>query len=101
MPFNGTTRSDFVYRVYKIKEKEIDPEALKLINDLWEAFERGFKFAIKLKEYKQFEEMGEILRLHLMNEQEEIEELNKRIKSRVKTLPANSDDRPDQGSNKK
>jgi len=68
----GTNRSDFLLRVIQAKELTDNPEVLKLIDDLHEAFERAFTFAFKLKRAKteHLQQMGELLRLDLINDKE-------------------------------
>jgi hypothetical protein len=89
MPFTGTTRSDFIYRVAKDREKDLDPDTAALVEDLWAAFERGFCFAIKLRDTHTLHNLGELLRLDLMNDKEGIKEFNE--DRRQKELDAQPD----------
>jgi hypothetical protein len=71
----GTNRSDFLLRCIQAKElleSDKDAEVLKLIYELHEAFERAFAFAFKLKrtKTKHLQQMGELLRLDLINDKE-------------------------------
>ncbi len=71
----GTNRSDFMLRVIQAKSslKDVkDADVIKLIEDLEAAFERTFAFAFQLKRSKteHLQQIGELLRLDLINDKE-------------------------------
>ena len=82
-----TSRADFALRVYVVKqyleENKVHPEVMRLVNDLHDAFERGFEVAIILKNKgnkNALGPVGEYLRLYLMNEREEASNYLKSLK---------------------
>jgi hypothetical protein len=87
----GTNRSDFMLRVIQAKqllESDKDSEVIGLIEDLEAAFERAFAFAFQLKgtKTKHLQQIGELLRLDLINDKEGTKEylLSIGIKPKVK-----------------
>jgi glycerophosphoryl diester phosphodiesterase len=64
------------------REMNVDPEIMRLLEDFEAAYERAFKFAIELKKHKNFEDIGELLRLELFGDKEAIDDLYKEIKNR-------------------
>ena len=87
----GTNRSDFLLRVIQAKELTDNAEVLKLIDELHEAFERAFAFAFKLKRAKteHLQQMGELLRLDLINDKEGTKEYL--LSLGIKPKPVNMD----------
>ena len=77
----GTNRSDFLLRVIQVKGLTQDSEVLHLIDDLHEAFERTFAFAFSLKRAKteHLQQIGELLRLDLINDKEGTKEYMKEL----------------------
>jgi len=71
----GTNRSDFMLRVIQAKQlldSDKDSDVIGLIEDLEAAFERAFAFAFYLKraETEHLQQIGELLRLDLINDKE-------------------------------
>jgi hypothetical protein len=77
----GTNRSDFLLRVIQAKDLTDNTEVLHLIDDLQEAFERAFIFAFQLKRAKteHLQRIGELLRLHIINDKEGTKEYMKEL----------------------
>ena len=82
--FHGSTRSDFALSMIQAREMNLDPEVMRLLEDFEAAYERAFSFAINLKKQKNFEDIGELLRLELFGDNEAIDEFCKEIKNRKK-----------------
>lgn len=85
----GTNRSDFMLRVIQAKRLTDNAEVIGLIEDLEAAFERTFAFAFQLKRSKteHLQQIGELLRLDLINDKEGTKEylVSLGIKPKVKS----------------
>lgn len=87
--YTGTNRSDFILRMIQAREMEdINPEVMDLLEDLFAAFERGFNVAISLKNDGggKFEDIGEMLRLSLMNDNKGLKELSKQMQKDLEEI---------------
>lgn len=87
----GTNRSDFMLRVIQAKDLTNNIEVINLLDDLEAAFERAFAFAFQLKRAKteHLQQIGELLRLDLINDTEGTKEYL--LSLGIKPKPVNMD----------